>query len=152
MRLSVSVRIMSAVTTSVMRSSRAAILTEERHEPQAEHVERRQESGHDADQPESPMSVRTAECLPQNFVLGEEAGQWWESSDRKGRDRHYPERYRDLLSQAAHVAHVLLTAQSMDDRAGAEEEQCLEERMRHQVEDAGRVSRYAGAEEHVAKL
>ena len=41
------------------------------------------------------------------------------------------------LAQSAHVAHVLFTAERVDHGAGAEEEQRLEEGVRHQVEDAG---------------
>ncbi len=40
----------------------------------------------------------------------------------------------------------------MDDGTGTEEEQCLEERMCHQVEDACGVGGDSDAHEHVAKL
>ena len=56
------------------------------------------------------------------------------------------------LAQAAHLAHVLLAAHAVNHRAGGEEEQRLEERVRHQVEDGGRVGRDAAAQEHVAEL
>ena len=42
----------------------------------------------------------------------------------------------NLLAQAAHLAHVLLAAHGVDHAARREEEQALEERVRHQVENA----------------
>ena len=59
---------------------------------------------------------------------------------------------RNLLAQAAHVAHVLLAGEGVDHAAGAEEEQRLEEGMRHQVVDAGGERAAADADEHVAEL
>ena len=54
--------------------------------------------------------------------------------------------------QAAHVAHVLLVMHRDDHRARAEEQQRLEERMRHQVIDAARIRRNAERDGHVAEL
>src|SRR4051794_7585502 len=51
---------------------RPAILTEERHEDQPEHVERGHERGYDANSPENPVSMRTAERLPEDLVFREE--------------------------------------------------------------------------------
>ena len=41
------------------------------------------------------------------------------------------ERDRHLLPQAAHLAHVLLAAERVNHATGSEEEQRLEERVRH---------------------
>ena len=57
-----------------------------------------------------------------------------------------------LFLSAAHVAHVLLAAHGVDHRAGAEEEQGLEERVREQVEDRDPVRADAERQEHVAEL
>ena len=65
---------------------------------------------------------------------------------------HGPEGDGDALAQAAHVAHVLLAAERVDDGAGGEEEQRLEEGVGDQVEDAGGVGADAAGEEHVAEL
>ena len=56
------------------------------------------------------------------------------------------------LAQAAHAAHVLLAAHGVNHRARAQEEQRLEERMRHQVEDSGGVRGHAAGQEHVSQL
>ncbi len=55
-------------------------------------------------------------------------------------------------AQAAHVAHVLLAADGVNHRASGQEQQSLEERVRHQVEDPGGECRHAAGHEHVAEL
>jgi hypothetical protein len=57
-----------------------------------------------------------------------------------------------LRLERAHLVHVLLAVERVDDRAGAEEQQALEERVRHQVEDAGGKCADADADHHVADL
>ena len=57
-----------------------------------------------------------------------------------------------MLLEAAHPAHVLLAAQGVDDAAGGQEEQALEEGVGHQVEQARGVGPDAAADEHVADL
>ena len=54
--------------------------------------------------------------------------------------------------QPAHLAHVLLVGDGVDDRAGAEEEQRLEEGVREEVEDRHRIGADAERHEHVAEL
>ena len=65
---------------------------------------------------------------------------------------HGPEGDGDALAQAAHVAHVLLAGEGVDDGAGGEEEQRLEEGVGQEMEDAGRVGADAAGQEHVAEL
>ncbi len=57
-----------------------------------------------------------------------------------------------MRAKAAHVAHVLLAIDGMDDRAGAEEEQRLEEGVREEVEDRRAIGADAERHEHVAEL
>ena len=54
--------------------------------------------------------------------------------------------------EAAHLEHVLLVMAAVDDAAGAEEEQGLEEGVREQVEQARGPAADAQAEHHVAEL
>ncbi len=67
-------------------------------------------------------------------------------------DQERPEGDRHLGAQAAHLADVLLAAHAVDHAAGAEEQQRLEEGVRHQVEDRRRERADADGEEHVAEL
>ena len=57
-----------------------------------------------------------------------------------------------MLAQAAHVTHILLAADCVDDGARGKEEQCLEEGVGDKMEDGGRVGCSAAGQEHVAKL
>ncbi len=90
--------------------------------------------------------------LPDDFVLRHEARERRNAGDRERRDQESHEGDRHLVPQPAHLAHVLLAAHRMDDRARAEEEAGLEERMRHQVEDARGIGADADRREHVAEL
>ncbi len=72
--------------------------------------------------------------------------------DGQGADEHRPVGDRDLPPQAAHLVHVLLLVDGMDDRARAEEEKALEEAVRHEVEDGRDVGAHAEGREHVAQL
>ena len=113
-------------------------LAEEGHEPQPKHVKRSQSGGDNGDRPQDPVAVsRAGVGFPQNLVFAEEAGQTGRSRDGKGGNGHHPERPGSELAQSAHAAHVLLTANRVDHRTSAQEEQCLKEGMSHQVEDGG---------------
>ncbi len=57
-----------------------------------------------------------------------------------------------MRPQAAHVAHVLLAIDGMDDRTGAEEEQRLEEGVGEEMEDRRAIGPYPERHEHVAEL
>ena len=84
-----------------------------------------------------PLGERKASV--EDLVLAEEAGERRKAGDGEDRRGHGPEGDGDVFAQAAHVAHVLLAAERVDDGAGGEEEQRLEEGVRDQVEDAGGV-------------
>ena len=130
--------------------SRYAPLAVERQEHEAEHVGGRQQRREHADGPEDPVAVR--ERAPEDLVLAEESGEPGHAGNRDRADQEGPVGDRQPLLQAAHVADVLLAAERVDDRARPEEEQGLEERVRIEVEDAGRVRAHAHGEEHVPEL
>ena len=81
---------------------------------------------------------------------------------RSGRDPHGRAGDGHVLPEAAHVAHVLPIfvavravirhVHRMNHRARAQKEQRLEERVRHQMEDARAVRSDPDTDEHVAKL
>ena len=121
---------------AVLFGSGAAIVSEEGHEQQAEHVEAGHERGDSAHGPEDMAAVRAAEGLPKDLILGVEAGERRDARNGDRGDRHDPEGPGHVLAQPAHLAHVLLAPAAVDDRAGAEEQQRFEEGMRHQVENA----------------
>ncbi len=107
------------VMLGVMIDSRFAV---ERHEQQAEHVERRHSRHARADQPQQDVSVRAGKCLPQDFILREEACQTRRSRNRQRSDGHRPERDRNLVPQRAHLPHVLLVMHRVDHAARSEEQ------------------------------
>ena len=130
-----------------------ARLAEERQVDQPEHVERRHQRREKRDVPQVAIRAALARPrLPQDRVLGEEAGEAGDAGDGQGRDQHGAEGDLDLLCQRAHVLHLLLAAHGVDHRAGSEEEQRLEEGVREDVEDAGGKRADAERQEHVAQL
>ena len=74
------------------------------------------------------------------------------AGQRQRADDHHDIGIRDAVLQAAHVPHVLLVMHGEDHRAGAEEQQRLEEGVREQVEHADRIGADAHGDEHVAEL
>ncbi len=133
----------------VMVGARRAV---EGHEQQAPGIEGREDRGrHAHDIGILPHPAGRIGHL-EDHVLGIVAGEDREAGQRQAADPHHHIGGLDVLPQAAHVAHVLLAADGMDHRAGAEEQQGLEEGMGEQVEDRGRIGRDAQREEHVAEL
>ncbi len=130
-----------------------ARLAEEGQVDQPEHVERGHQRREKRDVPQVAIGSAFARPrLPQDRVLGEEAGEAGDAGDGKRRDQHGAEGDLDLLAQRAHVLHLLLAAHGVNHRAGSEEEQRLEERVREDVEDAGGKRANAERQEHVAEL
>ncbi len=72
--------------------------------------------------------------------------------DRKRRAEQRDRRDLHVLEQAAHLPQILFAVQTVNHRARAQEQQALEERVRHQMPDAGRKRAHADAQEHVAEL
>ena len=126
---------------------------EEGLEPEAEHVERGHAGGDEADEPEKLADrITGGEGPVEDLVLREEPGPRRNARDGEDAHRHGPEGDRDALAEAAHLAHVLLAGERVDDGAGGEEEQRLEEGVGEEVEDAGGVSPDSAGQEHVAEL
>ena len=97
---------------------------EEGLEPEAEHVEGRHAGGDEADQPEKLADgVGAREGLVEDLVLGEEACQRRDACNGEDAHRHGPERDGDAFAESAHLAHVLLAGEGVDDGAGGEEEE-----------------------------
>ena len=96
--------------------------------------------------PSMMASLEKKPAVPMIVAGNADAGQ------RQRADHHHPVGRGDQRAQAAHLAHVLLVGDGMDDRARAEEQQRLEEGMGEQVEDRRRVEAQAERHEHVAEL
>src|SRR5581483_5668788 len=103
---------------SVFGARCATVLAEKGHEQQPEHVKRSQECGKYAHKPINPACLI---CVPKNFVFAEEAGKWRDSRNGDGGDRHCPEGDGNVFTQVAHLLHVLLIVDCMDDRTSSKE-------------------------------
>jgi hypothetical protein len=140
----------------LMAGARLAV---EGHEDQPPGIEAG-EGGGDDEQAEGEggeLAMRGERTLDDS-VLGEEAGRAddrhrdADAGQRQRADDHHPVGDGDQLAQTAHLAHVLLVGNGMDDRAGAKEQQRLEEGVGEQVEDRRRIEAHAERDEHVAEL
>ncbi len=136
----------------VMAAGFAARLAHECEVPETKHVERREECGDEADEPEELAAGSIEECGVEDCVFREEAGEGRKSCDGEDGRGHGPEGDGKFGAQAAHLAQILLAAHGVDDGACREEEQRLEERVHDKMEDGRRVCRYTAGEEHVAEL
>ena len=74
------------------------------------------------------------------------------SGDRQRANGHRPEGQRDVLTQAAVIAHVLFVMHRVDHRSCAKEQQCLEERVGEQMEHRRTRRANASGNEHIAEL
>src|SRR5882757_5662040 len=116
-------RVMSMrIVSLIARCETSAVVAEERHEQEAEHVKGGDERGQQAERPNHlARSLRIG--LPEDFVFAMKTGQRPNTCDGNGPYGHRPEGPRNLFAQAAHLSHVLFAAEGVDDRSGAEEEQ-----------------------------
>ena len=127
------------------------LVTEERHEHEPGHVERRDACAEERGEPGPPA---LGERRLDDLVLAPEPGERRDADDRQVAD---PERHvRDDHDrpERAEAAHVDLVVHAVHDRAGAEEEVGLEEAVGEQVEDRERVAGRTepGGQHHVADL
>ena len=134
---------------------RAAGLAEEREVHAARHVGGGHERADDADDHERLVGVVDAELVAagEDLVLRPEAG---ERRDADERDRCRSTNVQNVFGmKRLHAAHVLLHVEAVDrvrDRARAEEQAGLEERVREEVEQRGRPGADAERHDHVAEL
>ena len=144
------------------RAGPIAAPAEEGHEHEPPAVERGERS-RDVDAPERVSRAKAVGgegCLDDR-VLRHEASE----ADRDKRsernadagqgeraDHHGPESEWHLCAQPAHAAHVLFVVHPGDDRAGAQEQERLEECVGEEMENAEAVAADAEGGEHVAEL
>src|SRR5579863_5911598 len=86
------------------------------------------------------------------LVLAPEARQGRNATDSEGGYKKCPEGDFEPVAQATHLAHILLAAQRVNDRARAQEEQGFEIGVRYQVQHPPAVVVRPLAHKHVAKL
>ena len=128
------------------------ILPEECQPDQPEHVKRCQYSGQQPHCVQRFTAILGIKRRKQNCVLREKRRKGKEPRDRDRPEQHAPERDLNLGIQPAHVPHVLFAAHRVYHAPGRKEQQRLEERVRHQVENPRAERPYAASQEHVAKL
>ena len=127
-------------------------LAEEDAEDHPERVERGEEGGEVADDRQHHVAAAALDREREDLVLREEARHRRHAGQRQRADRERDERERHRLPEAAHAVERLGARHRPDDRAGAHEQQRLEEGVRHQVEEAGAVGGDRDAQHHVADL
>src|SRR5579864_3474594 len=123
-------------------------LTAKCQEDQAEHVEGSQQSRQQTEGVQNVATLLALKRCKQNGVFREKAGKERNARDSESREEHRGVSSRNLFAEAAHVAHVLLAAHGVNHAARCKEEQRLEERVRHQVENACGKRSDAASQKH----
>jgi hypothetical protein len=124
---------------------------EECHRHEARHVVRGHERGPESEEPGDEVhgiGSTTHKGQREDLILGEEPRQGRHARNGHRGNRHQCKGPRHLAAKPPHVAHVLRVivtvgmvqplVHRMNDGTGTEEEQCLEEGVRDQVEDSRR--------------
>ena len=127
----------------------------EGHEPHARHIERCQahgDQGHKEQQPVLRMNAGKAERLGQDGVLAVPTAEERDAGNRQHANQHGDGSDLHPGIQAAHFRHLLLVMAAMNDAAGAEEEQRLEESVRDEMEQPCHPAADAKRQHHVAEL
>ncbi len=96
--------------------------------------------------------MAVGERLEEDLVLAEEPGERRHAGNRDRANEERPVGDRQVLLQPTHVADVLLAVERVNDGAGAQEQQRLEERVRVEMKDAGGKGADPHRQEHVAEL
>ena len=125
------------------------------HEDETEHVkggDSRREQERDEDNRVMGIDHPLLERARQDLVLAIEPGEEGNSGDGQCPDHHRDKGHLGLSGEAAHVAHILLVVESVDDRTGAEEQERLEECMGGEVKQGGAVGSHPQGGDHVSEL
>ncbi len=115
-------------------------------------VDRGQERADVAGHVQRPLPAALLADDEQDLVLGEEAREGRDARQRQAADDEAAVGEGHRAAEAAHPVQRLLAAHRADHRARGHEEQRLEERVRHQVEQPGDVGAGADRHDHVADL
>ena len=135
---------------SRLRRARVAL---EHVAPQAQRVERRHR--HPGERQEMRRRRQQQVGVPERLddgLLGEKAGEARHSDQRQRADGECGRGHRHAPPEAAHLPDVLPVMHRQDHRPRRQEQQRLEERVREQMENAGRIGRSAERHGHVAEL
>src|SRR5208337_5538582 len=108
--------------------------TRERQEEKPEHVKGSEACRDEADEPKQFAAVRTREGFPKDFILAEESRKKRRAADGQRCDEHGLRGGGNSVPKPSHLAHILLAAQSVNHAPRSQEEQGLEEGVRHQME------------------
>ena len=116
----------------------------------SEHVKRRQ-TRHCRAQHEERI-IFLFQRLRQNGILRVKSAERRHTAQGQRGEQERPECHRHFLAQPAHLPDVLLVMERDDDRAGAQEQQCLEKCVRGQVKHRSRRATQPNSHDHVAEL